>query len=45
MRLKCSKQLDALTPHEVIDDGFKVAFTLDNYGERWVFIAPASSES
>jgi len=40
MRLKCCARMDKDTPKDVVDDdGLQVAFTLDNYGQRWVLLS------
>ena len=45
MRLRCNKRIDAKTPPNVIDkdNGTLVAFTLDNYGKRWVMLKQAAA--
>ena len=42
LRLRCTSRIDTLTPYNVIDKGgHDVAFTLENYWERWVLLKKA----
>ena len=46
LRLRCTTRIYKLTPSNVMDKGgHDVAFTLENYGERWVLLKKAGPAS